>query len=111
MSTAAAASPPAAPLSLPDAARPLRPLGGVFVPETLIFALDQLETEYRKAQADPQFHNDFDYYLREFVGRPSRLYFAKRLTEKLGGARVYLKREDLNHTGAHKINNTIGQAL
>src|SRR5205814_3009906 len=66
---------------------------------------------YRKAQADPQFRRDFDFYLREYVGRPSRLYFAKRLTEHLGGARVYLKREDLNHTGAHKINNCIGQAL
>src|SRR3954452_22988433 len=107
MSTAS----PAAPVSLPDAAGHFGPFGGVFVPETLIFALQQLETEYRKAQADPQFHQDFDYYLREFVGRPSRLFFAKRLTEKLGGAKIYLKREDLNHTGAHKINNTIGQAL
>ena len=62
-------------------------------------------------QGDPAFHTEFDYYLREFVGRPSRLYFARRLTEKFGGAKIYLKREDLNHTGAHKINNTIGQAL
>jgi tryptophan synthase beta chain len=83
----------------------------VFVPETLIFALQQLEAEYQRAQKDPQFRNDLDYYLREFVGRPSRLYFARRLTEKFGGAKIYLKREDLNHTGAHKINNTIGQAL
>src|SRR5436305_13211880 len=97
--------------AVPDASGHFGPYGGVFVPETLIFALQQLEAEYRKAQADPKFHEQFDYYLREFVGRPSRLYFARRLTEKLGGAKIYLKREDLNHTGAHKINNTIGQAL
>ena len=96
---------------LPDAAGHFGPYGGVFVPETLIFALKQLEDEYRKAQADPTFREEFEGYLREYVGRPSRLYFARRLTEKLGGARIYLKREDLNHTGAHKINNTIGQAL
>ena len=106
MSPATAPSP-----SLPDKAGRFGQYGGVFVPETLIFALQQLEAEYRRAQGDPQFKRDFDYYLREFVGRPSRLYFAKRLTEKFGGAKVYLKREDLNHTGAHKINNTIGQAL
>ena len=97
--------------SLPDPSGHFGPYGGVFVPETLIFALQQLETEYRRAQADAQFKRDFEYYLREFVGRPTPLYFARRLTEKLGGARIYLKREDLNHTGAHKINNTIGQAL
>jgi tryptophan synthase beta chain len=96
---------------LPDAAGHFGPYGGVFVPETLIFALRQLEAEYRRAQGDPQFREDFEYYLRQFVGRPTRLYFARRLTEKLGGAKIYLKREDLNHTGAHKINNTIGQAL
>ena len=67
--------------------------------------------EYRRAQKDPAFHKELDYYLREFVGRPSRLFFAKRLTEHFGGAKIYLKREDLNHTGAHKINNTVGQAL
>jgi tryptophan synthase beta chain len=100
-----------APHSLPDPAGHFGPYGGVYVPETLIFALQQLETEYRRAQADPEFRRDLEYYLGEFVGRPSRLYFAKRLTEKFGGAKVYLKREDLNHTGAHKINNTIGQAL
>jgi tryptophan synthase beta chain len=99
------------PQSLPDQAGHFGPYGGVFVPETLIFALQQLEQEYRRAIVDPQFKRDFDYYLREFVGRPSRLYFAKRLTKHLGGAKIYLKREDLNHTGAHKINNTIGQAL
>jgi tryptophan synthase beta chain len=97
--------------TLPDAAGHFGSYGGVFVPETLIFALQQLEAEYRRAIADEKFQREFDYYLREFVGRPSRLYFAKRLTEKLGGAKIYLKREDLNHTGAHKINNTIGQAL
>src|SRR5882762_8642158 len=97
--------------ALPDSAGRFGDYGGTFVPETLVSALQQLETEYRKAQADPQFRKDFDFYLREFVGRPSRLYFAKRLTEHLGGAKIYLKREDLNHTGAHKINNCIGQAL
>jgi tryptophan synthase beta chain len=97
--------------SLPDTAGHFGPYGGVYVPETLIFALQQLEAEYRRAQADPGFRKDLAYYLGEFVGRPSRLYYAKRLTEKFGGAKIYLKREDLNHTGAHKINNTIGQAL
>jgi tryptophan synthase beta chain len=97
--------------AVPDAAGHFGPYGGVFVPETLIFALQQLESEYRKAQSDPKFREEFEWYLREYVGRPSRLYLAKRLTEKLGGAKIYLKREDLNHTGAHKINNTIGQAL
>jgi tryptophan synthase beta chain len=96
---------------VPDSAGHFGPYGGVFVPETLIFALKQLEGEYRTAQADAKFREEFDWYLREYVGRPSRLYFARRLTEKLGGAKIYLKREDLNHTGAHKINNTIGQAL
>jgi tryptophan synthase beta chain len=97
--------------SLPDASGHFGAYGGVFVPETLVFALQQLDAEYRKAKADPQFQQEFGHYLREYVGRPSRLYFAKRLTEHLGGAQIYLKREDLNHTGAHKINNTIGQAL
>jgi tryptophan synthase beta chain len=96
---------------VPDAGGHFGPYGGVFVPETLIFALKQLEAEYRTAQADPKFHEEFEGYLRDYVGRPSRLYLAKRLTAHLGGAKIYLKREDLNHTGAHKINNTIGQAL
>ncbi|MGH7215569.1 MAG: tryptophan synthase subunit beta, partial [Tepidisphaeraceae bacterium] len=100
-----------APAAVPDASGHFGAYGGVFVPETLVFALKQLQDEYRKAKADPAFSREFDEYLREFVGRPSRLYFARRLTEKFGGAKVYLKREDLNHTGAHKINNTIGQAL
>src|SRR5687768_9186954 len=97
--------------SVPDAAGHFGPYGGVFIPETLVSAVEQLSAEYEKAKNDPAFHEEFDYYLREFVGRPSRLYHCKRLTEKLGGAQVYAKREDLNHTGAHKINNTIGQAI
>ncbi|HVT90523.1 MAG TPA: tryptophan synthase subunit beta [Tepidisphaeraceae bacterium] len=97
--------------TLPDAAGHFGPYGGVFVPETLVSALHQLQAEYDKARKDPEFKKQFDYWMREFVGRPSRLYFAKRLTDHFGGAQIYLKREDLNHTGAHKINNTIGQAL
>jgi len=97
--------------SVPDALGHFGPYGGTFVPETLVSALVQLDAEYTKAKSDPDFAEEFDYYLREYVGRPSRLYFAKRLTEKWGGAKIYLKREDLNHTGAHKINNCIGQAL
>ncbi len=106
MNAAATVSP-----SLPDSTGHFGAFGGVFVPETLIQALVQLEAEYTRAKADPGFVREFDYYLREFVGRPSRFYFAKRLTDAWGGAKIYLKREDLNHTGAHKINNTIGQAL
>ena len=87
------------------------PYGGRFVPETLEDALVQLTAEYEAAQNDPAFADEFDRCLREIAGRPSLLYFAARLTEKVGGARIYLKREDLNHTGAHKINNTLGQAL
>src|SRR5437870_344095 len=97
--------------SVPDALGHFGPYGGTFVPETLVAALEQLTAEYEKAKQDASFEVEFDYYLREYVGRPSRLYFAKRLTGKWGGAKVYLKREDLNHTGAHKINNCIGQAL
>ncbi len=85
--------------------------GGKFVPETLMPALEQLEKEYLKAKDDPKFNEELKYYLKEYVGRPSPLYYAKRLTEKLNGAKIYLKREDLNHTGAHKINNTLGQVL
>jgi len=96
---------------LPDPTGHFGPYGGVFVPETLIAALRQLETEYARAKSDPNFQRELDDYLRDFVGRPTGLYFARRLTEHFGGARIYLKREDLNHTGAHKINNTIGQAL
>jgi tryptophan synthase beta chain len=87
------------------------PYGGRFVPETLMFALDELDREFRSATSDPAFMAEFHRILNEYVGRPSRLYFAERLTAHAGGARIYLKREDLNHTGAHKINNAIGQAL
>lgn len=85
--------------------------GGRFVPETLMPALKELEEAYLQFRNDKEFRQEFDYYLREYVGRPSPLYFAEKLTRKLGGAKIYLKREDLNHTGAHKINNTIGQGL
>ncbi|HEX4609341.1 MAG TPA: tryptophan synthase subunit beta, partial [Urbifossiella sp.] len=95
----------------PDLRGRFGPYGGRFVPETLMFALDQLDRAYREAQADPAFTAEFDRRLREYVGRPSRLYFAERLTREAGGARIYLKREDLNHTGAHKINNALGQAM
>jgi len=81
------------------------------VPETLVHPLQQLEDEYWRAQQDPEFQRELDYYLKEFVGRPTPLYFAERLTKALGGARIYLKREDLLHTGAHKINNAMGQVL
>jgi tryptophan synthase beta chain len=85
--------------------------GGKYVPETLMPLLAELEEAYKEAKRDKSFKKEFQYYLKQYVGRPSPLYWAKRLTEHLGGAKIYLKREDLNHTGAHKINNTIGQAL
>lgn len=85
--------------------------GGQYVPETLMSALIELEKAYEEAKADPTFAEELDYYLKDFVGRENPLYFAERLTEKLGGAKIFLKREDLNHTGAHKINNSLGQAL
>tara|TARA_B100000315_G_scaffold254425_1_gene295471 strand:+ start:957 stop:2147 length:1191 start_codon:yes stop_codon:yes gene_type:complete len=85
--------------------------GGRYVPETLVPALEELEQTYAEAKRDPSFRNMLRSYLNEYVGRPTPLYFAKRLTEHLGGAKIYLKREDLCHTGAHKINNTLGQAL
>jgi tryptophan synthase beta chain len=85
--------------------------GGRYVPETLMAALEELEHAYTKAQADPAFHAELDLLLRDYAGRPTPLYFASRLTEQLGGAKIYLKREDLLHTGAHKINNCIGQGL
>jgi tryptophan synthase beta chain len=96
---------------LPDARGHFGPYGGRYVPETLMHPLQELEAEYFRAQADPVFRREFAYYLREFCGRPTPLYFAERLTRELGGARIYLKREDLLHTGAHKINNCIGQIL
>lgn len=85
--------------------------GGQFVPETLMTALIELEAAYDEAIADPAFTDKVNYYLQDFVGRETPLYFAERLTKEAGGAKIYLKREDLNHTGAHKINNTVGQAL
>src|SRR3974377_932687 len=96
---------------LPDARGHFGPYGGRFVPETLMHPLQELEAEYFRAQRDPAFQREFDYYLREFCGRPTPLYLAERLTRELGGAKIYLKREDLLHTGAHKINNCIGQIL
>jgi tryptophan synthase beta chain len=95
----------------PDEHGHFGPYGGRFVPETLVHPLQELEDEYRRAQKDPKFKREFEYYLREFCGRPTPLYFAERLTCELGGAKIYLKREDLLHTGAHKINNAIGQIL
>ncbi|TNF48107.1 MAG: tryptophan synthase subunit beta [Deltaproteobacteria bacterium] len=85
--------------------------GGRYVAETLMPALLDLEENYKQCQADPSFQTEFESYLKNYVGRPSPLYFAERLTEHLGGAKIYLKREDLNHTGAHKVNNTVGQIL
>ena len=96
---------------LPDATGHFGQYGGVFVAETLIGALNELKEAYAAAQRDPQFVAEFDYDLRHYVGRPSPLYHARRWSEVLGGAQIYLKREDLNHTGAHKINNCIGQAM
>ena len=98
-------------LNLPDATGHFGPYGGRYVPETLMHPLQELEEEYFRAQHDPEFQRELSYYLTEFVGRPSPLYFAERLTKELGGAKIYLKREDLNHTGAHKINNALGQIL
>ena len=96
---------------VPDAKGRFGPYGGRYVPETLMHPLMELEEEYARAQEDPKFQDELDYYLREFCGRPTPLYFAERLTKELNGARVYLKREDLLHTGAHKINNAMGQIL
>ncbi|MFO7172399.1 MAG: tryptophan synthase subunit beta [Bacillota bacterium] len=98
-------------LSQPDARGRFGPYGGRFVPETLMPALMELEAAYREAQADPAFQEEFRYYLRHYVGRPTPLYYAEGLTRRLGGAKIYLKREDLCHTGAHKINNALGQVL
>ncbi|MFL6646534.1 MAG: tryptophan synthase subunit beta [Sulfurifustaceae bacterium] len=97
--------------TLPDARGHFGPYGGVFAPETLMRALTELQGVYERLRADPKFQEEFSEELRLYVGRPSPLYPARRLTQAWGGARVYLKREDLNHTGAHKINNTVGQAL
>jgi tryptophan synthase beta chain len=97
--------------TLPEAQGRFGPYGGRYVPETLMYPLQQLEEEYFKSQHDPEFQQELTYYLRQFCGRPTPLYFAERLTRELGGPRIYLKREDLLHTGAHKINNAMGQIL
>ncbi len=96
---------------LPDSGGHFGPYGGKYVPETLMSPLRELEEAYLKCKDDPEFQREVEYYLTEYTGRPTPLFFAEHLTEHLGGAKVYLKREDLCHTGAHKINNTIGQAL
>ena len=97
--------------SQPDKQGHFGPYGGMFVPETLMSALQELTAEYARARKDSKFKRELDYYLREYAGRPTRLYFAERLTRELGGAKIYLKREDMLHTGAHKINNCLGQVL
>lgn len=97
--------------ALPDERGRFGQFGGRFVPETLTRALDELSTEYASAKRDPTFQQELDHLLKTFVGRPSPLYHARRLSELAGGAQIWFKREDLNHTGAHKINNTLGQAL
>ena len=85
--------------------------GGQYIPETLMNAVIELEEAYDRYREDPAFQAELTQLLNEYAGRPSRLYFARKMTEDLGGAKIYLKREDLNHTGAHKINNVLGQAL
>jgi tryptophan synthase beta chain len=109
MSTVTAASSPVS--AVPDARGRFGEYGRRYVPETLMYALDQLTEAYESATADPEFDRQLRDLLKHFVGRPNPLYFAERLTEKCGGAQIYFKREDLNHTGAHKINNTMGQVL
>ncbi len=99
------------PYDLPDSRGHFGPYGGIFVAETLMHALDELHSAYLKYQHDPEFVAEFQRELKHFVGRPSPIYHARRWSDLLGGAQIYLKREDLNHTGAHKINNTVGQAL
>ena len=97
--------------AFPDAQGRFGDYGGRYVSETLMPLVLELETAYRAAQADPEFRATLEGHLKHYVGRPSPLYFAERLTQHFGGAKIYLKREDLNHTGAHKINNSLGQAL
>src|SRR4026209_1219218 len=97
--------------TLPDQHGHFGPYGGMFVPETLMTALNELTEEYAKALEDAVFQRELSWLLQEYAGRPTPLYFAERLTRELGGAKIYLKREDLLHTGAHKINNALGQAL
>ena len=102
---------PTAPTQLPDAAGHFGPYGGIYVPETLMTALAELTAAYEQARQDPAFLAELRHHLKEFAGRPTELYFAERLTAHCGGAKIYFKREDLLHTGAHKINNALGQAL
>ncbi|MCX7177468.1 MAG: pyridoxal-phosphate dependent enzyme, partial [Proteobacteria bacterium] len=97
--------------NLPDAGGHFGPYGGSFIAETLKPALDELRAAYAEAQQDAAFRAEIEYDLKHYVGRPSPIYHAKRWSAHLGGAQIYLKREDLNHTGAHKVNNCIGQAL
>src|SRR5438445_8130307 len=97
--------------TVPDARGHFGPYGGMFVPETLMSALNELAQEYERAKNDQTFQSELSALLRDFAGRPTPLYFAERLTNDLGGAKIYLKREDLLHTGAHKINNALGQML
>ena len=97
--------------SLPDESGHFGPYGGMYVPETLMTALYDLSDAYSEASNDAEFERELDFHLKSYGGRPSQLYFAERLTEELGGAKIYLKREDMLHTGAHKINNCLGQAL
>ena len=113
MSTAKPSNNPSAKdfYSLPDARGHFGIYGGKFVAETLMQPLEELRLAYEKAKTDTAFQAQFDHDLAHYVGRPSPLYFAERWTKQLVGAQIYLKREDLNHTGAHKINNTIGQGL
>src|SRR5439155_16994959 len=99
------------PTTVPDSRGRFGPYGGRYVPETLMYALGQLTEQYEQARDDAEFRKQFAYYLKEFVGRPTPLFFAERMTKEAGGARIFLQREALNHTGAHKINNCIGQAL
>ncbi len=99
------------PTQLPDASGHFGPYGGIYVPETLMTALAELTAAYEQARTDPAFQAELRHHLKEFAGRPTELYFAERLTKHAGGAKIYFKREDLLHTGAHKINNALGQAL
>lgn len=102
---------PSSTYAFPDTFGRYGSFGGRYVPETLMSALIALEADYLRLREDPSFQQELSYYLQQYAGRPTPLYYAERLTEHLGGPKIYLKREDLNHTGAHKINNTIGQAL
>ena len=95
----------------PDASGHFGPYGGSFVSETLTHAIQELREAYARYQNDPEFLAEFQYELKHFVGRPSPIYHAARTSREMGGAQIFLKREDLNHTGAHKINNVIGQAM